>query len=411
MSVACLIVPILAVTNPAPAAAQTGTCVTSVYSDAQTAKAKFADDCGQPFENTTDHRCDWVPGGWVCEGPGNTDSVRAATPRDEPASSKPPKPSIIQVEKEPGFVSVVWRQDDRTKGVNVYRDGQWMASVNSPHNVYNDFGGREGSTYELIAYGYGTDQFSERAILTASNDQMDPVIDLNVEALGENRVVLNWTRANAEVSGWNIYRNGEFWQFLSVSEGYKDEIFDFDAGNAFVYEVQAVRGTLSSTRTGTFGPAAQEYIGSTGRRSKVEPWPGNNTPLVEGLPARDAKTRSLAATAEASSATAHEEYADFQESWGGVAAAVQGLAGRGPKNWPAVAFSLLDVREERREAEAAFTKAYEDLRAYEACMASNCGASSNNGGGSDYEDPQDKPQVGGNEGATRPGELGDGLRG
>lgn len=387
----CLITPVLAAVTPTIATAQSERCTTEVYADAPTAKSNFENDCGEPYRNTPDYRCDWVPGGWVCEGPGEATSNPTTSPRDQ-SSSKPPTPTIIQVEKEPGFVNVVWRPDARIKGVNVYRDGSWLASVNSPNNVYNDFGGREGATYALVAYGYDTDEFSDRAVAPAANDAMDPVVDLRVENLGGNRVVLNWTRANLEVTGWRIYRNGQYWRYLPVGQGHKDEIFDTDADNAFVYEVQAVRGARQSLRVGNFGPAAEEYVGfgPTGR-SRVQPWPGNNTPLVEGLPARDATTRSLAARAEASSANAHEEYEDFQESWGGVAQAAVPLRRGAPGGWIGISAALLDVRTERMEAEAAFTEAFNDLQAYEECMATNCGAPqppSNNGNDGDDDGPE-----------------------
>jgi len=390
----CLIAPVLAAATPTAAAAQSERCTTAAYADAPTAKSKFEDDCGAPYRNTPDYRCDWVPGGWVCTGPGQASITPAnptnpTTPSRDESSSKPPTPSIVRIEKEPGFVNVVWRPNDRIRGVNVYRDGSWLASINSPNNVYNDFGGREGATYALVAYGYDTDEFSDRAVAPAANATLDPVVGLTVETIGRDRVVLNWTRANREVTGWTIYRNGQYWQHLPVGAGHKDEIFDSNADNAFVYEVQAVRGADRSVRVGTFGPAAEEYVGfaPTGR-AKVEPWPGNNTPLVEGLPARDATTRSLAARAEASSAAAHEEYEDFQESWGGVRSAAIPLRRGAPGGWVGIAGALLDVRTERMEAEAAFTQAFNDLEAYEECMASNCGARppSDDGGDDDEQE-------------------------
>jgi hypothetical protein len=46
----------------------------------------------------------------------------------------------------------------------------------------------------------------------------------------------------------------------------------------------------------------------------------------------------------------------------------------------------MKTRKERMEAEAANRKAFNDLKAYEDCMASSCGRPSSGGGGGDDDD-------------------------
>ena len=137
--------------DPPESNSASGNCTGGIYANTDTAKAKFTDDCGAPFRQTNDYRCDWVPGGWQCTGPGNsTGGSTDETP--ETTAAKPGTPAMAQVVKRERYVSVVWRPRSGTKGVNVYRNGQFVSSVNAPGTVYNDYGGRTGDRYHLIAY-------------------------------------------------------------------------------------------------------------------------------------------------------------------------------------------------------------------------------------------------------------------
>ncbi len=89
--VLCLLAGVLAFASASPAGAQTSQCTTNTYGDAPTAKQNYASDCGRPFEETWEFRCDWVPGGWQCSGPGSrTDApVSAPTPTTPPTTAAP----------------------------------------------------------------------------------------------------------------------------------------------------------------------------------------------------------------------------------------------------------------------------------------------------------------------------------
>ncbi len=50
-----------------------------------------------------------------------------------------------------GYVSVIWAPTDNADGVHVYRDDQKVATVTSG-NVFNDYEGRVGSSYQLVAF-------------------------------------------------------------------------------------------------------------------------------------------------------------------------------------------------------------------------------------------------------------------
>jgi len=60
----------LGVSSTIAIAQQGSVCTSNLYPTAANAKANYGNDCGQPFQETPDFRCDYVPGGFQCSGPG-----------------------------------------------------------------------------------------------------------------------------------------------------------------------------------------------------------------------------------------------------------------------------------------------------------------------------------------------------
>ncbi len=73
----CVFAASLALTGVSAAGAQS-TCTTATYQTPQQAKDNFVNDCGRDFENTDLFRCDWAAGGWECSGPGTTTAAPVA---------------------------------------------------------------------------------------------------------------------------------------------------------------------------------------------------------------------------------------------------------------------------------------------------------------------------------------------
>lgn len=94
--------------------------------------------------------------------PEQPDADEPSEPADTPSEPDAPNtPRIVEVVKKSSYVSVVWVPNPSAKGVNVYKNDQFLASVNAPGTVYNDRTGLEGDVYYVIAYGEGN-TFSEK---------------------------------------------------------------------------------------------------------------------------------------------------------------------------------------------------------------------------------------------------------
>ena len=202
------------------AAAAASDCTTGVYDTAAEAKAGYADDCGRPFESTPEFRCDWVPGGFQCSGPaGNT---TPSTPNDP--GSPLPRPSLLTVDASARYVSVIWRKTTIPAGFNVYRNGDFIASVNSSGNVYSDFGGREGDSYYVIAYD-DRGQFSQRSAerIAVCDTECQDATQLTVLASSTGaRAVLTWAD-NPDAQGqYAIYRDGQLVRIGTDISRYED---------------------------------------------------------------------------------------------------------------------------------------------------------------------------------------------
>ena len=128
---------------------------------------------------------------------------------------RPPNiPTFIEVVKKPSFVSVVWRQSTARKGINVYRNGTFIGSVNSPGTVFNDRAGKVGDTYHLVAYGDNGTFSAESAKVFAEADVQAGVpplrsgtpnlFSLNVRAQG-SRTVLSWPTQQRDAR-YSVYR-------------------------------------------------------------------------------------------------------------------------------------------------------------------------------------------------------------
>ncbi len=146
-------------------------CSGQVAQNRDTAQNNFRASCGQEWDDKLRHQCTWVDNptsGWICHEYA-PNGLAAAAPEDEDAappaeaaSLSPPFPIHAQVEND--FVSVVWRKDAGAHGVNVYRNNQWLASVNYPGTVYNDYTGQSGDSYYLTAYD-SNNNFSARSVV------------------------------------------------------------------------------------------------------------------------------------------------------------------------------------------------------------------------------------------------------
>jgi hypothetical protein len=155
-------------------------CAGQVNQNRDTAQANFRTSCGQQWNDQLRHQCTWVDSpksGFICHeyAPNGlaTISPEETAPPAESASLSKPYPIHAQAEND--FVSVVWRKDAGAHGVNVYRNNQWLASVNYPGTVYNDRTGQSGDSYYLIAYDRDGN-FSERSIVFSVTNSRRPYL-------------------------------------------------------------------------------------------------------------------------------------------------------------------------------------------------------------------------------------------
>ena len=64
-------------------------------------------------------------------------------------------PPIQEVSNQSYGVRVIWSQRSEPDGVNVYRNGSYLSTVNSPGTVYIDRDGEPGDSYHLVAFRDG----------------------------------------------------------------------------------------------------------------------------------------------------------------------------------------------------------------------------------------------------------------
>ncbi len=77
--------------DPTPSSANNGICKGNVNANLQNAKQNYASNCGQAYNGSSGfHKCSWVTGGWQCEGPGNNDSTPSSTNTATPAPAPAP---------------------------------------------------------------------------------------------------------------------------------------------------------------------------------------------------------------------------------------------------------------------------------------------------------------------------------
>ncbi len=144
-------------------------CAGQVNQNRETAQANFRTSCGQEWNDQLRHQCTWVDSpksGFICHEYAPNGLAAIAHEETAPPAETAPlsKPYPIHARAENDFVSVVWRKDAGAHGVNVYRNDQWVASVNYPGTVYNDYTGQPGDNYYLIAYDRNNN-FSTRSAL------------------------------------------------------------------------------------------------------------------------------------------------------------------------------------------------------------------------------------------------------
>ena len=225
------------------------TCTTNAYDSPEQAKDNFGNDCGGSFQNTPDFRCDWTPDGWVCSGPsqgqpatgpnnnannGASNNAPAPAPvNNAPASNTPAntgngnqvsslaKPQITTVSTGSGSASLVWTNVNGAAGYNVYRDGNYLTTVNT--SQFRESVARGTYTYYVTAFTDGGEIFSERSndVLVRADrsltyhydigvlDEVDPVI-LTGTSTDEIFGVTIGFFGSANADQYRLFRDGVF---------------------------------------------------------------------------------------------------------------------------------------------------------------------------------------------------------
>ena len=119
---------------------------------------------------TSDYRCDWVPGGWVCKGPGQVSRTSAQSTKASVAI-----PNVIEAKHNGSFVGVKWAFESGYAKVEVYRDTrngrglQYLATVTSG-NVLNDYSGQPHHIYQIFAHDRSGNLSDRSNFLAATGD-------------------------------------------------------------------------------------------------------------------------------------------------------------------------------------------------------------------------------------------------
>lgn len=281
----------------AVATAADTTCLGKIYSTAEIAKESFTNDCGQPFNATQAYRCDWVPGGWQCKGPGDAKSTST------PPVSQLPAPEVTNiVVNTPGVAEIKFKRSSGATGYNVYRNGVYVATTTNTR--YTDRSPTGIHTYYAVAFG-PSNNFSPKSNLVKVNTRnkayittLSPVhIVLRSSSPAENSIHFS-DRYNDDVKNYNIFRNGEYWTTLpATATFYRDS----KPERTVIYEIQAVRNNGNGDE---FGPKRVAIAPNSAYRAKQVAVTGKN-----------AVTNASAGKANRATAEAQEARQESDESF------------------------------------------------------------------------------------------------
>ena len=156
------------------------------------------------------------------------------------AEERPPPPTSVAADVEPdGGVVVSWASVADAAGYNVYRDGEYLTTVEATTHV--DAAGRSGTRYYVTSFDDSREVFSERsAEVSVPAGQPDPDVapdaddvnedaatdetpteqtpndgslpaptDLRFQLFGSNQGALVWDEVPG-AAGYNVYRNDVF---------------------------------------------------------------------------------------------------------------------------------------------------------------------------------------------------------
>ncbi len=180
------------IAGPIPQAGAATPCVGEVVSDIAAAKQSFARHCGRQWNDQVRDQCSWVndPSGWVCHEYSPNGAPSGAAPTVDANSQQPSAPTFIQAQQSGAHISVIWQaRSSQPGGVNVYRNGRYITTVENTGNVFSDFNGRVGDTYYLVAHD-GNDNFSPRS--AERRAVAAPRIDV-IASRSNGRTSLTWS--------------------------------------------------------------------------------------------------------------------------------------------------------------------------------------------------------------------------
>ena len=411
LSLLCLLASAFVLLNGEdPAFATDAQCVTNTYSSADEAKANYGNDCGRPFESRVEFRCDWVPGGWQCSGPGastSTPSIPSQLPQSEPVAP----------------VADTSTSTDCSDGVGGIYNTADEAKANYRNDCGRPFESRVEFRCDWVPGGWQCSGPASNSAPTPSAPATPPVPsvpqeptqpvqvsqDLQpVEILGiywegaeEDRIrIAVRDNVNRDRDGYNIYRNGDYWTTSNSSRGALTNINDPSPGDTVVYQIQAFRHTEDGTE---WGPKEAVVIPfEVSLRNSPKPNHVGNGGVTNQSAAEANEMAQAAQEAQEDSEQALDEF-----RWSFVPTEVA-LSGINPRE---IAQNYFEWRELDARAERYVRGAQTLSNLHRQCVASpsSCYLNPDDNGNGDSDSPA--PQVGGNEGATRPGADGDGTRG
>ncbi len=115
-----------------------------------------------------------------------TDS--GATGSNSDSSTKPHTPKFKTVGQIENYIEVSWHPISNATGVNIYRNSEWIDSVNFPHHIMNDFKGKPGDVYHLQAYK--DEVFSEKSEFAAAATKLT---NSKSQINDDGTLTLTWT--------------------------------------------------------------------------------------------------------------------------------------------------------------------------------------------------------------------------
>ena len=102
-------------------------------------------------------------------------------------------PVITEAKDNGTYVSVKWERRSDQKGVNVYRNNNYIDSINYG-TVWNDYNGERGDEYYVVAYSTNNKLSKKSLRLNAtSGGEVSGIKTLNATKQSNTRVRLNWS--------------------------------------------------------------------------------------------------------------------------------------------------------------------------------------------------------------------------